>query len=336
MSISHSLLLIIAITVLTFIYGETESRITLGPYKVDHISVSGLSSGGFFAVQFHVAYSSLVKGAAIFAGGPFYCAESNLVDAENKCMKGYAGGPNVDELVALTRNDALLGYVDDPDRNLADSKVYIFSGKDDTVVNPTVVKQLQSYYSYFIKSSNIVADYNVQAEHCFPTLSYGEACSTLASPYIGNCNFDGAKYALQTIYGSTLKSGSAVASNLFAFDQTPYFTSKTASIGEIGYIYIPTACQKGSTTCKLHISFHGCQQNLQYIGNSYANNTGFNSWAEANNVIVLYPYVVSSSVAPYNPNGCWDWWAYTDVFYGVKAGIQMQFIRNLVKQISGK
>jgi len=50
--------------------------------------VSGLSSGGFFAVQFHVAYSSLVKGAAIFAGGPFYCAESNLVDAENKCMKG--------------------------------------------------------------------------------------------------------------------------------------------------------------------------------------------------------------------------------------------------------
>jgi hypothetical protein len=34
------------------------------------ITVSGLSSGAFFAHQFHVAYSSLVKGAGIVAGGP--------------------------------------------------------------------------------------------------------------------------------------------------------------------------------------------------------------------------------------------------------------------------
>ena len=40
------------------------------------ITVSGISSGGFFAHQFHVAYSKLVNGARIIAGGPFACVEN--------------------------------------------------------------------------------------------------------------------------------------------------------------------------------------------------------------------------------------------------------------------
>jgi len=35
----------------------------------DKISVSGLSSGGYFAVQFHVAFSKTIMGAGILAGG---------------------------------------------------------------------------------------------------------------------------------------------------------------------------------------------------------------------------------------------------------------------------
>src|SRR3954469_22660665 len=38
------------------------------------ITVSGISSGAFFAHQFHIAFSSLVNGAGIVAGGPFGCA----------------------------------------------------------------------------------------------------------------------------------------------------------------------------------------------------------------------------------------------------------------------
>src|SRR5256885_13999079 len=38
------------------------------------VTVSGLSSGGFFAHQFHIAYSALVNGAGIIAGGPYSCA----------------------------------------------------------------------------------------------------------------------------------------------------------------------------------------------------------------------------------------------------------------------
>ncbi|HUS15280.1 MAG TPA: hypothetical protein VM536_09715, partial [Chloroflexia bacterium] len=39
------------------------------------MTVSGLSSGGFIAHQFHIAHSDLVRGAGIVAGGPFGCAE---------------------------------------------------------------------------------------------------------------------------------------------------------------------------------------------------------------------------------------------------------------------
>lgn len=36
---------------------------------VNQLSVSGLSSGAFFAVQFHVAFSKTIMGAGIVAGG---------------------------------------------------------------------------------------------------------------------------------------------------------------------------------------------------------------------------------------------------------------------------
>jgi poly(3-hydroxybutyrate) depolymerase len=39
------------------------------------VTVSGLSSGGFFAHQVHVAFSGTVSGAAILAGGSYGCVE---------------------------------------------------------------------------------------------------------------------------------------------------------------------------------------------------------------------------------------------------------------------
>jgi poly(3-hydroxybutyrate) depolymerase len=50
-------------------------------------SVSGLSSGGFMAVQLHVGHSATFKkGAGIVAGGPFYCAEGSITNATGRCM----------------------------------------------------------------------------------------------------------------------------------------------------------------------------------------------------------------------------------------------------------
>lgn len=306
----------------------------LGPYKVSDVTVSGLSSGAYMAVQMHVAYSKTVNGSAIFAGGPFYCAQNDLMTAQYKCMKTYQGLPNVNQLVSLTENDAKLGVIDPVD-NMKNDRVYLFSGSGDTVVDPKVMHSLQTYYNYFVDPSAIVADYNVNAEHCFPTDgTYGEACATLSSPYIGKCNFDGAEPALKTLFGQDLTKGVAVAANLMKFSQTPYIKGTGTSLDEYGYIYVPTACANGAT-CHLHLSFHGCLQTQADIGDNYASKIGMNQWAEANNIIVLYPYAKKSYSLPSNPNGCWDWWGYTNKDYGNNKGVQMKFARSLIEAVAG-
>ncbi|HPI62327.1 MAG TPA: poly(3-hydroxybutyrate) depolymerase, partial [Zoogloea sp.] len=49
----------------------------------DAVTVSGISSGGYMAVQFQVAFSSLVKGAGVLAAGPYDCAEGSTWRALN-------------------------------------------------------------------------------------------------------------------------------------------------------------------------------------------------------------------------------------------------------------
>src|SRR5258708_2113872 len=55
----------------------------LGTYSVpdNKIFVAGISSGGYMAVQMHVAFSGTFKGAAVYAGGPYYCAQDSLESA---------------------------------------------------------------------------------------------------------------------------------------------------------------------------------------------------------------------------------------------------------------
>jgi poly(3-hydroxybutyrate) depolymerase len=58
------------------------SAAALSSYNVDpnSVSVSGMSSGGFFSAQLGIAYSDIFKtGFAVFAGGPFDCARNQAV-----------------------------------------------------------------------------------------------------------------------------------------------------------------------------------------------------------------------------------------------------------------
>ncbi|WP_408123485.1 prolyl oligopeptidase family serine peptidase, partial [Caballeronia grimmiae] len=57
--------------------GSTSPGIVkLQRYQIDpqKVFVAGISSGGFAAVQMHVAHSSTFKGAAVYAGGVYWCA----------------------------------------------------------------------------------------------------------------------------------------------------------------------------------------------------------------------------------------------------------------------
>src|SRR3954454_824671 len=46
-------------------------------------SISGLSSGAFMAVQFATAWSSVIKGVGVIAGGPYWCAKADSDDFIN-------------------------------------------------------------------------------------------------------------------------------------------------------------------------------------------------------------------------------------------------------------
>ena len=100
-------------------------------------SVSGLSSGAFMTSQLYIAHSDMMVGAGIVAGGPYYCAGSwaanTLVqNATTACMNPLTRsvGPNVPVLVEKARAFAAAGLID-PLENLADDRVYLFSGRSD-------------------------------------------------------------------------------------------------------------------------------------------------------------------------------------------------------------
>mmetsp|Transcript_128875 Transcript_128875/g.252422 ORF Transcript_128875/g.252422 Transcript_128875/m.252422 type:complete len:339 (+) Transcript_128875:3-1019(+) len=303
-------------------------------------TVSGLSSGGYMAVQMHVAYSATFNASSIFAAGPYFCAEGIFSYAEEKCMYYLMGGPDTDRLISYTNEQAAKKTIDDP-VNMKDDKIFIYSGTKDSVVDPNVVHALVDYYEAFVDSKNIVSNFQLPSQHCIPTLNYGETCGQLRSPYIGDCNYDGAGTALQQMLGTLNKATPAVAANLQKFDQTEFFTGngKDVCLDDTGYIYIPTACADGNTPCRLHVSFHGCSQDQASIGDDYANHAGFNTWAEANNIVVVYPYAVANQMLG-NPNACWDWWGYndasvTETTYTLQSGVQMKFSKDIVDAVMG-
>jgi len=320
----------------TFIYSIFSENTLNFPMAVDpsQVTVSGLSAGGFMAVQYHVAFSSEIKGAGVFAGGPYYCAQASLSNAFTQCMYGLM--LDVNKLISLTKDFERKNSIDKL-ANLTDSKVFLYSGTADSVVYPAVMKALNTYYQSFVTSSNIKSDFTVRSEHCLPTVNYGNACTFKGVPYINKCNYDGAGQVLNWVYGDLKPKGSAVSSNIMAIDQSKYVPSgyslSSLSLGPKAYVYVPTACKSGDQKCKLHIVFHGCVQTIADVGDKYYVDGGYNEWAETNNIVVLYPQVVKSSMFPSNPNGCWDWWGYVSYDYAFKNGPQMVFVRNMVKSL---
>src|SRR5262252_431602 len=102
---------------------------------INQTSVSGLSSGGYMAVQFDVAFSAMLRGAGVIAGGPYYCAQGNQSTATSicSCALGCFGSSstNVAQLITITNRNAGRGLID-ATGNLAQHRIWLFSGTNDT------------------------------------------------------------------------------------------------------------------------------------------------------------------------------------------------------------
>jgi len=71
--------------------------------------------------------------------------------------------------------------------------------------------------------------------------------------------------------------------------------------------------------------------NTESIQDQFAKTAGYNEWAENNQMIILYPQ--SSKDIFKNPNGCWDWFGYTGLYYTTKLGTQMSALMKMVQRI---
>ncbi|MDB5931202.1 MAG: Fibronectin, type domain protein [Polaromonas sp.] len=309
--------------------GAATAAVNLPQLNIDktQTTVSGLSSGGFMAAQLHVAYSATFKkGAGIVAGGPFYCAEGSITNATGRCMASPAGIPT-STLVSTTNNWATQGSID-PVANLQASKVYLFSGSIDSTVKPGVMDALKTYYNSFVPAANVVYKKDIAAEHAMITDDYGSGCSTKASPYINDCNFDLAGAMLAHLYGTLnpRNAGTLASGNFVEFNQSQFITGH--GMAPTGWAYIPQACTAG-TQCRVHVVLHGCQQNVTLVQQQYVRNTGYNRWADTNNMVMIYPQTSTQAT-----NSCWDWWGYDNANYAKKTGPQMVAIKAMVDQVS--
>jgi len=309
--------------------------------STDDVTVSGISSGAYMAVQFQVAYSGIVRGAGVVAGGPYYCAQGSLRRALGNCMtpSGNNLPPTADETLNNVRQLAGSGRID-PAANLRDDRVWLLAGGNDRTVLPAVMDALDAFYRTALPADAIRFVKVPEAGHAMLSVAdpQANACPTSETPFINRCqDVDAAGQLLAHLLGPLQPPAAPPAGEMVVFDQRPFVRGRAvdASLADEGYAFVPTACRSGG--CKIHVAFHGCLQNAGEIGRRFVDGAGYNGWAASNRIVVLYPQTVRRYGLAWgsfrwllNPKGCWDWWGYTGADYPTRDGAQLRAVRAMI------
>lgn len=296
------------------------------------------------AVQFQVAYSALVRGAGIIAGGPYYCAAGSVARALGNCMEpaGREAPPSPAETLAVIRELAESGSID-PVEKLRDDRVWLLSGGKDKTVAPAVMDSLGAFYRDLLPDDAMRYVKLPDAGHAMISVADAKpnACETSMPPYINRCkDFDAAGRLLNHLLGPLKPAMTPPEGEIVAFDQRPFIAGRPidASLGQEGYAFIPTACCRGG--CRIHVAFHGCRQSVGSIGRRFVEGAGYNNWAAGNRIVVLYPqtaarygFAFGSFKWMFNPKACWDWWGYSGSGYHTRNGAQMRAVRAMIEAL---
>jgi poly(3-hydroxybutyrate) depolymerase len=312
---------------------------------MESLTVSGLSSGAYMAVQFQVAHSQLVKGAGIIAGGPYYCAEGRTSRALSNCMSPMpdAPAPSVEQQQKAVDQFGKTGRIDSPE-HLRMHRVWLFSGGSDRTVRGSVMDALAGFYQSRLPETSIRYVKHPDAGHAMPSIddSQPNSCESSEPPFINRCQkLDAAGELLSHLLGSLKAKSAKPEGQLLRFDQRLFLPGKTvdASMADEGYVYIPKDCHSGG--CRIHVVFHGCRQSIEAIGTRFVAGAGYNGWADTNRIIVLYPQIraryglaVGSLSYLMNPKGCWDWWGYSGADYHTKDGVQIKAVITMIEHLA--
>lgn len=337
------------------------------------ISISGLSSGADFTVQFQVAFSSLIMGSGVFAGQPYHCAVTRFTHdpmrpagnpsvpicegcPENKTL-GYDHCKNwawtgrgesfveIDRLVSYAQNQSRAGTIDDV-KHLRGARVYLYRGTKDVTYQRGSVDNNRLFFAQFAADpeGQILLMNTTPSAHCWPTVNYGTPCG---KGVIEACDYDGPGAALQHIYAGALRppSSSFDTASLFEYDQGPFFGDHARTgLNNSGWIYVPKACR--NTSGAVHGTAGGagagaCKLHLSLHGcgvNEYydpaVHHLGFENWAESNGIVIMFPRMAQHGATTQTKSGCWDSYAQSGAGYALRKGAQMAAVRDMIRAVA--
>ena len=175
--------------------------------------------------------------------------------------------------------------------------------------------------------------------------------------YFDQCNPDGSHkhndttaMCLEHVFGSTAGDGGRGANPLhnFLFPQAPFVTDFDAGFGELGFAYVPAACEGGAVACGVQVRFHGCGEGTPPDPQTQA-------FAEKNNIILLGPNVPGQLPWTINGNnatehcnagtsvsgnckeisrGCWDGYGQLSAGYYLQSAAHMLTVWRMVEHLS--
>ena len=185
--------------------------------KIDakQISVSGISSGGFMAHQFHVVHAPHIIGSGIIAAGPYHCAKGSVMDAITKCStftklscqqmlelvmpkgsdlasiceQAFLGPKNETEskeMAMASYREAIKQNGENLKKKMENDRVYIFRGMQDSIVPDHVA---DAVYHFYVDPDNAGLDEEqVRYNDRFPVRHAMVRDHRLESPPLGIVN----------------------------------------------------------------------------------------------------------------------------------------------------
>ena len=154
---------------------------------------------------------------------------------------------------------------------------------------------------------------------------------------------------MKQIYGRLKpRNMGKLGGSFIEFDQGEFIEKPGShSMDESGWAYVPASCRQVENAGCMW-PFTGASRDTKDAGMDFIEHAGYNEWADTNDIIVLYPQVISKKFFGFpggaltdpnntNPEGCWNWWGYDkDRDYAVKSGRQISAVKAMLDRIAGK
>lgn len=294
----------------------------------ERLYIAGISAGGYLAHQLHLAWPTEVRGVAVFAAGPYACAQEGLAAALGSCMGISRGAPTAKKSLERIDLAAEAGEIGDPSL-LVNSRVYLYQAGADPVIATPVSDALEKTYAQ-LAPKGLKTHTQALAGHGLPSFDAGVACKETAAPYVNACGYSGAEESLNHLDGPAKKTVAAEPQGkLLSFNQNTFKAERSKGLAEEGFYYLPEQCAAGG--CGVQLVLHGCDQGAEQLGEDFMRLSGYLQQADARDLVLLFPQARTSLP---NPKGCWDWWGYESKQFATREGPQMKAIHAMWQQLN--